>query len=359
MPRATILALVALGLALVLVAPPRASAQGNEYVLVRRNAFLHARPDASSERVRDPWAQRYSLRLGPFYVMRFAADHGDWTEVATVPVFRAGDHCYGTAPGLDGLDLRMFVRTSDLAPVIASTVRRSLQAGSRLTLVGGVGVTPRGRNRYEAAVRGATVRVDLTPEELVTRYRPSPKIPVSRDANAMLAPGARFDLGPGVFVATERGSGRRAASNVVSFTDDEARGGGGGSAEPPRAILSIQARPGASGRVEATLRTDCLEATGWVRDRDLTSDRPARSADLDARSGTALRAGVALYWPDGSRAGRVADHATLDGSARPEGQYVCFDHPLRPGASRRATADETLTLCVDRVSVAGARARTR
>lgn len=328
----------------------RASASAQEHVLVRRETFFHARPDASSERARDPWAGRHELRLGPFWAMSFVAERDGWIEVASMPGFRAGEHCYGTASGLAGLDVHLFVRASDVAPVTPRAVRRAFDDGSAVTLVAGVGLEPRGRNRFDARVRGASLRVELAPDQVATRYGVTEPIAVSRESIALLAPGASVDLGRGGRIETETADrAQRASRGVVTFDASET---GRRSADgPPRTQLAVQATTTTGGHIAATVRSSCLEATGWVRGRDLTTERPARAAaDLGEHRGTTVRAGAALYWADGTRAGRAADVATLDGAPRPNGARTCFDHPLRAdaGTAGRPADDDVLTLCVDR-----------
>lgn len=335
-------------------APP-VGAQDGAFVLVKRSAFLHAQPDARAEKVRDAWGTRWAQRLGPFVVARFVAERGDWVEVATIPSFRATEHCYGTIPGIEGLDLRFFVRAADVAPVTATRITRSFDDGSRITLLPGVGLQSRGRNRYEASVRGASVRVELQASEIGRRYDAGTKLSATRMIG-LLHPGASMSLANDVRIQTEAGPRRpRAASGTITFTAADARGGGG---EPPRAVFAVDAPPQATGpRITATIRTDCLEATGIIRGNDITRDRPTRpAADVGGHRGTSLQLGTALYWPDGAQAGRVAAPAALDGSPTPAGPKICFDHPLRTTAGRPG-ADETLTLCVDRAAATRRTAR--
>jgi len=359
--RTSVLLALAIFLSVAADIPRAADAQSLDYVLVRREAFLYARADAASERVRDPWGTRYQQRLGPFWVMRFVAENSGWVQVATLPVFRAAEHCYPTVSGLEGLDLRFYVRRADVAPVTARQVRQTFEDGTSLTIVAGVGVVARGRNHYDAMVRGATVRLDLGAADLAARYRPIGKIPVSRSSNALLAPGARVDFGNGGRLTAE--AGRRArgggGGHVVSFSvADTRRSGGGGDDGPPRAPLAVEQPPTTQrGRSLAFVRNSCLELNGFVNSRDLTMDREGRPAvDLGSHHGTSLNPGTMLYWPDGSRAGRVADNAALDGAPREQGPRVCFDHPLRGAGSTsprsRTPADDVLTLCVDRDVVA-------
>jgi hypothetical protein len=156
-------------------------------------------------------------------------------------------------------------------------------------------------------------------------------------------------------VVTEAGGPRRprgGGGGVISFDVSETRGGGGAAGEPPRAIFGVELEDPNAARSRATVRSDCLEATATLRRSDLTLDRPTRSiSEVGARRGTSLRLGAALTWADGSPAGRVAQLAALDGSPRPDGPRFCFDHPLRPGTPR-ASADDTLTLCVERSAIA-------
>ena len=99
--------------AAILLATAAHAQRGPEYVLVERSAFLHAAPDASSERARDPWANEHAVRLGPYWVLGLVAERGDWLEVSTLPRFRAGEHCYPTVEALRGLELTLFVRRTD------------------------------------------------------------------------------------------------------------------------------------------------------------------------------------------------------------------------------------------------------
>ncbi len=335
-------------------AVPRAAAQGTSYALVRRAAFVYASPDASGEKARDPWAGRYTERIGPFFVMRFVGEHDGWVELATIPTFRATDHCYPTVRALDGMDLHLFVRRDDLAPVTASRVERTFDDGTALRLVSGVGLEARGPRRYDAFVRGATLRVELAPSEVATRYQPSERIALPRSAAGLLAGGIRVEFGRGGRLVTERASRPRAGAarrGVVDFSvDDTRRSFDDG---PARASLIVEG-PLGRGRSVATVRNACVEVVGQIDARSVTNERPSRSIDAPGtHDGTSLRPGTALFWPDGSRAGHVVEGATLDGSPRIDGGRACFDHPLRAGGSG---ADETLTLCVDRDAVRERRA---
>jgi len=324
------------------------AAAAQEYVLVERDAHLYARPDASSERVRDPWAREHVRRLGPFWVMRFAGERNGWVAIATVPAFRASEHCYETPRALAGLDVRLFVRSEDVAQVVARTVSRSYPGGGSVTLVSGAGLVARGRNRYDVALPGATLRIELPEGSAATRYRPEGQVEIGRSANALLAPGAHFELGGGGRISTEPPSRTRSArrSRVVDFTTEDAE-----APEPPRAILALEVDPERRPRTRATLRTGCLEANGFVRSRDLTTDRPARPVRDPSPRGATVRPGAALYWPDGTQAGRAADRVTLTGSVTPNGSRLCFDHAIRHGARG---PDDTLTLCADRAAVSRA-----
>ena len=319
---------------------------GQELVLVERDAYLFAAPNESAERARDPWSREHGGTLGPFTAMRFVGERDGWVEVATIPGGRASDPCYPSVPALDGIDVRFFVRERDVAPVVARTVTKSLQGGGSITLVAGVGLTPRGRNQYDARVPGARVRVTLDPSEVARRYRPGDRIEIGRRLNALLVPGARVAIGRGASLEVERATRtRRARSSVVDFTSDDTAEAAG----PPRPIFAVETDGSRGARVGATVRTDCLEAVGLVRARDLTTDRPPRAAGELRRSGSAVRPGAALYWPDGSRAGTASGRVALGGRVTPRGANLCFEHPLRPAPP--ASADDTLTLCVDRTAV--------
>jgi hypothetical protein len=354
-------ALAALFLAALLPKTAAAQSQSTELVLVRRDAFLYTAPSARAERVRDPWGERHRERLGPFFVMRFVAERGDFVEVATLPTFRAADHCYPTVSGLDGLDLHLFVERGALAPVVPSRVEVTGDDEGGVVLAGGVGLTHRGGRRYDAHVRGATIRVELDPSAVGTRYRVTPRIPVSRGATGMLAPGARVDYGRNLRLTAEAGRREPArARGVVDFSIAETRGGGANDG-PARAVLTVEPITERGGRMLAFVRNECIEVRGTLARRDVTNDRPPRGvSDFGERRGTALRPGTALYFADGSSAGRATVDAALEGTVHTENGRSCFDHPLRPGTGGgRAAADDVLTLCIDRTALAAARAPRR
>lgn len=328
--------------------PAGAQAAG-QFVLVKRDAFLYAAPNENAERVRDPWARRFAVRVGPFWVMRRVGEQGDWVEVATVPAFRATDHCYDTVSALDQLDLHFFVRRDAIAPVIARRVERTFDDGTRLTLAPGVGLVRRGA-QYDAHVRGATIRLRLSAEEVASSYGAAPRIAVSRGSNALLEPGATIELGDDLRLETEEaGPAVRRSGSRISFSVRETRRGPAG--EPPRAVLAVEAPPDAGNRARVTVRNDCLEAVGFVRRAQLTMERPSRTVnEIGSRHGTSIRTGAVLFWPDGSQAGRAMGDAVLEGPMRPDGPRMCFDHLLRP-ASGRPRPDDTLTLCIGRDSI--------
>jgi hypothetical protein len=329
---------------------PAHAQAGRAFVLVRRDALLHARPDPQSERVRDPWSRRFAARIGPFWVMQRVGEQGDWVEVATVPGFVAGQHCYDTIGALDALELRFFVRRDAIAPVIARRVERTFDDGTRITLVPGVGLVRRGAE-YEAQLRGATVRVRLAPEDVSQSYTGSAHIAISRGSNAMLEPGAQIELGDDHRVETEEAGPRAQRSSRVSFSVREAGDARAPAGEPPRAALAVEAPPDAGNRPRVTVRGDCFEALGFVRRAQLTMERPHRSvSQLRERRGTAIRPGAQISWPDGSPAGRATNDAVVEGSMRQDGARMCFDHPLRP-PSGRLRPDDTISLCVPRDAI--------
>ncbi len=334
-------------LALSVVAPlgdaPRAIAQrGGSFVLVKRSAFLYAAPNTSAEKVRDPWHRRHHVRLGPWWVMRQRGVRDGWVQLKTIPGFRARAHCYHTVAGLDDLDITLYARQSDLGKVTTGPITRRFDDGTSIRLTAGVGVRPRGGPRYDAIVPGATIRLRMRDGELGSTYRGARTFPTSRRAVGLLAPGGRLDFHNGRLVA-EAGSRRRARRRgAVSFSVAEARGGGGGG--PPRALLAVETT-GRRGRIDATVRAPCVEASGQLDGRDVSRERPPRAIHtLDEHHGTRVRAGAALYWPDGSRAGRTANDTALDGRISIRDGRRCFQHRLR--TSRPHGADETLALCV-------------
>jgi len=353
-------ALMVVGLGALLPGVAMAQARGDELVLVRRDAFLYTAPSTRAERVRDPWGTRHRERLGPFFVMRFVAERDDFVEVATLPSFRAVDHCYPTVSGLDGLDLHLFVKRDALGLVVPRRVERDGDRGGGIVLAGGVGLTHRGGRRYYAHVRGATIRVELDPGSVATRYRVTPRIPISRGARGLLAPGARVDFGRNLRLTAEAGRRRARGRGAVDFSVAETRGGAR-DWEPPRVLLAVEPISERGRRVTAFVRNQCVEVRGTLARRDVTNERPPRGVSgFGPRRGTALRSGTALYFPDGTAAGRASANATLEGTLHTEGARSCFDHPLRPGTGRgRGGADDALTLCIDRRAFAAARARRR
>jgi hypothetical protein len=337
-------ATIVLGFAvgLPLDATPRATAQrGGAYVLVKRDAFLYAAPSNSAEKVRDPWRGRHEVRLGPWWVMRQRGVSDGWVEVKTIPGFRATAHCYHSVAGLDDLDITLYVRHDALAQVTTSRITRRFDDGTSLKLTSGVGVRHRGGRRYEAIIPGATIRLRMREEELGTSYRGARTFPTSRDAVGLLAPGGRLDFHEGRLVA-EAGSRRERRGGTVSFSVAETRRGGGGG--PARALLAVETN-GRRGRIDATVRAPCAEVSGALDGRDVSRERPPRAIHtLDEHHGTRIRAGAALYWPDGSRAGRAATDTALDGRISTSRGRRCFQHRLR-AAGR--SPDETLSLCVE------------
>jgi hypothetical protein len=264
-----------------------------------------------------------------------------WVELKTIPGFRPTAHCYPTVAGLDDLDVTLYARRGALAQLTTSRITRRFDDGSGLKLTAGVGVTHRGGTRYEAIIPGATIRLRMRDEELGSSYGGVRTFPTSRNAVGLLAPGGRLDFHGGRLVA-ETGSRRARRGGTVSFSVAETRGRSGGG--PARALLAVETS-GRRGRIEATVRAPCAEVSGELNGRDVSRERPPRAIHtLDEHHGTRVRAGAALYWPDGSRAGRTATDTALDGRISTRGGRRCFQHRLRVSGPRGA--DETLSLCV-------------
>jgi hypothetical protein len=322
-----------------------ANAQTGEFVLVRRDAYLYAAPDRAAERARDPLAREYASRLGPGWPFRFVREHGEFVEVAPLGS-NASDHCYPSANGLLGLDVRLFVERRALVPVVRALVTRSFDDGSGFTLASGVALVSRGRDRYDAEIGGATMRVELRADEVDWRYGLS-DAPGALDSIAgLLAPGDRLDFSGGTFVA-EAADRRAAASRVIDFSAEETTASA--RSEPARSAFAV-AIEGQGSRVRATVQGRCAEVVGFMRSTDVTTERPPRPvSDLGSRRGTPLRAGAVVYWPNGERAGTAAPDAVLDGRGRSNGERTCFDQPLR--RSSGANDDGSLTLCVDAGSI--------
>ncbi len=327
-------------------ARPAAAQGGGGYVLVKRDAFLYAAPDASSEKVRDPWRRRHHVRLGPWWVMRQRGVQDGWVELRTIPTFRATSHCYPTVAGLGNLNLTLYARQDALAQVTTAPLTHRFDDGSSVRLTAGVGVSHRGGARYDAIVPGATIRLRMRDGELGTSYGGARTFPTSRDAVGFLAPGGRLDFLEGRLTA-ESGSRRERSSGTVSFSVADTRSSGGGG--PARALLAVETT-GRRGRIDATVRAPCAEVSGRIDGRDVSRERPPRAIHtLDEHHGTRVRAGALLYWPDGSRAGRAASDTALDGRVSTSGMRRCFQHRLRVGSG--GSADETLALCVDATNV--------
>jgi hypothetical protein len=330
---------------LLLLVAPIARAQTGEFVLVRRNAFLHASQSTRSERARDPIASEFAVRLGPAWPFRFVAEHGDFVEVAPIGG-PAVDHCYPVASGLRGLDIRLFVERRSIVPVVRSTATRTFDDGSGYTLASGVALVSRGRDRYDAAIAGATLRVELRSDEVDWRYRPGGELDDLEHIVGLLAPGGRLAFSGGTLVSEPAGP-RAAQSRVIDFSAEDTTSSA--RAEPARTAFAVSTDGSSGPRVRATVRGRCAEVVGFMRSTDVTTERPARPMDeIGSRRGTSLRPGAALYWEDGTRAGTATPDAVLDGSGRSSGERVCFDQPLRAG---RTNADGALTLCVDRSAI--------
>jgi len=340
------IALLAAVAGLPLVPQSRTVAQrGGSFVLVKRDAFLYAAPDEAAEKVRDPWHAQHEVRLGPWWVLRQRGVENGWVELKTIPGFRPRSHCYHSVAGLDDLDLTLYARQDALGQVTTSPITREFEDGTKLRLTAGVGVVHRGGPRYDALIPGATMRLRMRESELGTSYAGARTFSTSRSAVGLLAPGGRIDFHNGRLVA-EAASRRARASGTVSFSVADTRGGDGG---PARSLLAVETE-GRRGRIEATVRAPCAEVSGQMDGRSVSRERPPRSIHtMDEHHGTRVRAGAALYWPDGSPAGHSANDTALDGRMTPRGPRYCFQHRLRVGSPHGA--DETLSLCVARSDV--------
>ncbi|MBN2498944.1 MAG: AgmX/PglI C-terminal domain-containing protein [Deltaproteobacteria bacterium] len=299
-----------LGLCL-LAAPAQDAPAGQEHVLVWKNAWLHAAPKDSAPSFRE---------LG--FADRARADHpeelrvflllgvkGAWAEIETVRD-RELAHCQETLFDLADYRLRLFVRTRDLAPVLAAPVELRYEDGTALRLKPGIPALlqyPEADSPHRLAHDGLRFAVRLPPGSVGQSYRPAGRFAYRcEDRLRTVESRLRFD-----------GSNQVESGRIRLCVED---------VKPERTGVAL------------TLHTPCAEMR-------LRADPPPpktslftlRGAGGISREGSGpwleLARGSRVLWPDGSQAGTVRETIWLRPDRIEAGERPCVTKTLL--ASRR------------------------
>jgi hypothetical protein len=348
------------------VPPPGSpgSPRVGELIRLRPGAFLFSDGSAASDRarsVRPKWTNsglddaHADLEAPAFELI---ADRGEFLEVRRAAMEELGGPCRAGFFALRALDLRLFVRRSDILRVLAPRPDFSLGDGAWVRVAPGHVLVPApgsmpgaGVRVWETGSRRLQVRALLPPSEVAWSF-PAPATPPAiwqemtikstlhlpgrlegPDGFVLSAP-----FGPYVhFFMGDPGS--------VDVPDGGVRGSDG------CIELSIPPGKGPVGTMIRSLKVP--NPSHW------TPEKAARIEEARARIVREgphgwLEAGTRLTWPDGREAGNVTNAFSLGAPARCDGGTCCVPTFIEvPGlkymlSSGLSMADSTLEVCFAR-----------
>ncbi len=290
---------------------PTRARPSQRFVVVSSGATLHARPDDASPSVTVPTSATF----------RRVRARGDWVEVETVA--DPSRQCAAALSPPAGMRVRLYVRASSLAQVLARPLRLSGPEGS---LVVQPGVEAREGSRRTAPVElvHAGIHLTLVLVPAIGRDHPAPAAERSITRAERLAPGTRATLPDGV------------ALEVLRDTN-----------------VYVRARRSTVEGTRVTLATPCIAAEAEVPERAVL---PVMELDVDeaeAPSSTrwTLRRGARLRWADGSPAGHAAGLVRIADEGRESSGSRCFHVPMRVVGAAATAVVPDVELCADAVDV--------
>jgi hypothetical protein len=267
-------------------------------------------------------------------VAQVMTDAGPWLQVR--PVGDASEHCATTYPGLRDLDVGLWVRREELAPVTTRDVRMTYADGTSVMLTAGVPVVPiarfstQRRPVYTVYVSDLLFNTWVDESAISDHYRPTAHVPTP-ETDYMLAP----EVQP-VFGGAAR-MGHRNFARETDFVYARADGAHGSLVALRRPCASFEVRVSPAAIVEA----------GGV------AAQPA----MGASQGPVVAPGTTLVWPDGTRAAYAARPVQFDGEVEPHAELRCLlkrvgEHVDAPAS---AADGDVLTLCAPAQFVSGER----
>ncbi|MEM6989111.1 MAG: AgmX/PglI C-terminal domain-containing protein [Myxococcota bacterium] len=299
-----------------------------KHVLVRSGAHFRVAPSdaASAATMRtsedDPASASATMEVvdasGEFIAVRPAA---------------RGNSCTAAVPGLRAFDLKLWVRPSDLAPVLGLRTPVEREGDSAVVWPGAPVVVDGAATTVN--IGGTTLAVQLDPAVITTAFEPEPQPLV--DGGSVV-----FDDGPSL---TWGGAALDEAALLGTFLGRQ----------PPGVL-----REGPNGKRTAIVWTRCAHLTARVPRSRTTSvwvDGPprvggtlARAVALDAHY--EVGSGATVFARDGSRIGTATATHEFSGEPRAVKRRRCFDLALAEPAVGRPTPEETLLeVCFDKSAV--------
>lgn len=249
-----------------------------------------------------------------FTALRILGEEDGWAHVETLGEPR-GPHCADNLDGLEAFRLRLYVPSRALVPVTQREVNQRFDDGTQIELARGVPLEPlpdRGWFRVHAG--GVSTVLRLAPEEVGTRYLPSPE-PSPEPPVRWLPAGA-------IPLAILGQTGRLQAHDAHWVFGMQVRG----------SESLVLLRPQCA-RIRVRVPTHALLELS----EQASSDAPQRAPG----AGVTVRGGTPVRWRDGRAAGVVTRDVRLH-EVEPSSRMRCF-----------AVCEGCVELCVDRRALAG------
>ncbi len=323
--------------------PTCAQAAEQRYVLVWEDAFLHAAPRADAPRARAAaWPEGRAGRLGQVRVFERLAEQGDWVQVANTHDETPGvsDHCADPQWNLYDYRLRLWVKRSDLAPVLMKTVTTEFEDGTAVSIRAGAPVEPGEGPMLRVAADGRAVRLSLPDDMIGTAYRPARRLAADLPGGARKCPGGYLAKDAELTIAGKRPVARA----HIGY---------------PRTCLAKAEKIGQRHRV--SLRSACLDLTAWTTKPPREEARGGGGV-MGALSGTdkvlvKVRKGAQVRWPDGSPAGTTRQAVWFAPEQIEGDEPGCAEIPLtyHKDEGMPSEAEQFLPVCFDKADTQRAR----
>lgn len=318
------------------------------FVVVRRSAWLYSKPEEGAPRGRDVYHDRYAHELTPYFAFRLVEDLGEWVAVA--PLAYDVEHCHETPGQLRGLDLKLYVRKPDVAPVVKEKVHVEYPDGTSFTLAAGLAVERPEAGWVEVLSAGHQAKLQVPDDKLAGSYQTHTRLDASHGDEALIwrtvgriGGRGRYQVQNGPMSAPPK---RRSPHFDAYISKAELL-----KPRPQRQYVVDKVGEGAETRV--TLKAKCttyetMVPTAAIRPRDDVHTGETTAAILSSLAGgRSVTKDTALFWPDGTRAGftpRVLPIANLSPAS---GGRRCFTLPLRSTGEDRSEPEHGLPLCAE------------
>lgn len=293
--------------------------QTAEYVVVPGDAWLHTRPDKTGDKARimAPGQRAESLKLA--YVARWVGERDGWIEIAPVSSSLHSEHCAGFANGLDAMELRFFVRKTDLLEVTTKVASHTYPDGTSIRMAAGIPLYRGKAGRYHFDVHGIRGETELPKDSIGDRYRPE-RLQVRGEYRMALARKVRPRLG-GTALTLD------ADMRLSEVEGDRAK----------RVLLMSECR-----EVWALVPAGELEQAKERKNLGSGVLGVLGAADQNRH----VRQGAPVYDRKGNRIGSTWHSVSLRPTAGAAGKRVCEDRPLKQGSGYGM-----LKLCYDNADI--------